>query len=121
MKKIYLCAFLLLAGCAKQPGDIVAVSVPTDSYMQMSCPQLTTQKADKALELDGLSNKQAETANRDAAWMTIVHVPMASMAGGDNSKKIAQLKGEVTAIDQAYKAKGCAAQTQTPGQTTPKQ
>lgn len=120
MKKILLCALLLLAGCAKQPGDIAAASVPTDPYMQMSCADLVTQKADKQQQLDGLSNKQAEVANRDAAWMTIVHVPVASMTQGDNAKQIARLKGEVNAIDQAYQGKGCATQAQTPAQATPK-
>jgi len=120
MKKLPLCALLLLAGCARQPDDIVAVSVPTDSYMQISCPDLATQKADKQQELDGLSSKQAEVANRDAAWMTIVHVPVASMTQGDNAKEIARLKGEVGAIDQAYQSKGCATQTVTPSDTKPK-
>jgi len=120
MKKILLCGLLLLAGCARQPDDIVAVSVPTDSYTQMSCQDLVTQKADKQQQLDALSNKQAEVANRDAAWMTIVHVPVASMTQGDNAKQIAQLKGEVNAIDQAYQSKGCATQTQGPAEAKPK-
>lgn len=120
MKKILPCALLLLAGCARQPGDIVAVSVPTDSYTQMRCQDLTTQKADKQQQLDALSDKQAEVANRDAAWMAMVHVPVASMTQGDNADEIGRLKGEVSAIDQAYQSKGCTTQVETPIDKKPK-
>lgn len=113
MKKTVLCALLVLAGCAKQPGDIVAAAVPTDSYMQMGCADLTTAKSGKETELGTLSGRQEETANRDAAWMTIVHVPVASMTRGDNAKDIARLKGELAAIDHAYQAKSCGAPAQT--------
>lgn len=114
MKKTVLCALLLLvAGCAKQPGDIVAAAVPTDSYMQMSCADLTAAKSSKETELGTLSGQQEEAANRDAAWMAIVHVPVASMTKGDHSKDIARLKGELAAIDHAYQAKSCGAPVQT--------
>jgi uncharacterized protein YfaP (DUF2135 family) len=109
MKKSVLLLLLLVAGCAKQPGDIVAASVPTDPYMAMDCPTLASARAGKQAELDALSSRQTETANRDAAWMTIIHVPVASMARGDDAKKIAGLKGEINAMDQASQAKACGA------------
>jgi hypothetical protein len=119
MKKSFLCALLLLAGCARQPGDIVAVSVPTDPYMQMTCADLMAQKADKQQQLDALSDKQAEVASRDAGWVAIVHVPVASITEGDNADDIARLKGEVGAIDQAYRSKGCGVRTGTPMEKKP--
>jgi hypothetical protein len=118
MKKSVLCALLLLAGCAKQPGDIVAASVPTDSYMQMSCENLAAEKSGKETQLGTLSGQQEETANRDGAWMTIIHVPVASMAGGDHGKEIAELKGQLAAIDKASQAKSCGV---APAQTPAKQ
>jgi uncharacterized protein YfaP (DUF2135 family) len=116
MRRSVFCALLLLAACAKQPGDIVAASVPTDTYSQMTCESLVSQKAEKQAELDGLSSKQENTAKRDAAWMVIVHVPVASLSQGDNSKQIANLKGQLNAIDQSYQAKSCATQAQTTAQ-----
>ena len=102
MKKTMFWAVLaLLAGCAKQPGDIVAASVPTDSYMQMGCQNLVAEKNSKQAELDTLSLQQQKTAERDAAWVAIVHVPVASMASGDQAARISTLKGEVNAIEQA--------------------
>jgi hypothetical protein len=115
MNRTVLCALLLLlAGCAKQPGDIVAASVPTDAYSQMTCAGLASEKAHKQTELGGLSSKQEEMANRDAAWMMIVHVPVASLSQGDHAKRIADLKGQLNAIDQSYQSKSCA----TPARTT---
>ncbi|MDB5522693.1 MAG: hypothetical protein JWM58_456 [Rhizobium sp.] len=99
---------LLLSGCAKQPGDIVAAAIPTDAYLQMSCENLASERAGKESQLGTLSGAQEETANRDAAWMAIIHVPVASMSRGDNAKQIAELKGQINAIDQASQAKTCA-------------
>jgi hypothetical protein len=100
---------LLLAGCAKQPGDIVASSVPTDPYMQMSCQSLATERDSKETQLGTLSSQQEQTANRDGAWMAMVHIPVASMAGGDHAGEIADLKGQIAAIDRAAQAKSCSA------------
>jgi hypothetical protein len=101
---------LLLAGCAKQPGDIVASSVPTDPYMQMDCRSLTSERSAKETRLGTLSGEQEETANRDGAWMAMVHIPVASLAGGDHADEIADLKGQIAAIDRAAQAKSCSPQ-----------
>jgi hypothetical protein len=98
---------VLLAACAKQPGDIVATSVPVDPYMQMSCRSLATERDGKETRLGTLSGEQEETANRDAAWMAMVHIPVASMASGDHADEIANLKGQIAAIDRAAQAKSC--------------
>jgi hypothetical protein len=108
MKRPILWAVLvLLAGCAKQPGDIVAASVPSDSYMRMGCQSLAAEKNSKQAELDTLSLQQQKTAERDAAWVAIIHVPVASMANGDQAARISTLKGEVNAIEHARRAKAC--------------
>jgi hypothetical protein len=108
MKKVVSWAILaLLAACARQPGDIVAASVPTDPYMQMSCQSLAVERDGKETRLGTLSGEQEETANRDAAWMAMVHIPVASMANGDHADEIADLKGQIAAIDQAAQAKSC--------------
>lgn len=107
MKKSVLCTFLLLAGCAKPPGEIAASAVSADPYMQMSCEQLASEKARHTASLESLSGEQAETAKRDEAWMAIVHVPVASMSKGDKEPEIANLKGRLNAIESASRAKGC--------------
>lgn len=98
---------LLLAGCAKPPGEIAPAAISADPYRQMSCAGLGSEKARKEAELERLSNHQQETADRDKAWMTIIHVPVASMANGDKEPEIARVKGELGAIENASRAKGC--------------
>ena len=107
MKKSVLCVLLLLAGCAKPPGDIAATAVSTDPYMQMNCASLAAEKAGKEAQLSRISSEQQETADRDAAWMTIIHVPVASMSKGDKEPEIARLKGQLNAISHASAAKSC--------------
>ena len=98
---------LLLAGCAKMPEDISASQVSADPYMQMSCERLASERAAKQAEYDRVAKIQEETSKRDEAWMAIVHVPVASMSNGDNEPQIASLKGQLNAISQASRAKGC--------------
>lgn len=109
MKRAWICALLLLAGCAKMPEDIAPTAVSADPYMQMSCEGLAQQRQVKQAELKRLEEQQAETSKRDEAWMVIVHVPVASMNGGDIEPQVASAKGHINAINQASQAKACPA------------
>jgi hypothetical protein len=100
---------LLLAGCAKMPKDIAPTAVSADPYMQMSCEGLAQERQAKQAELKRHEDIQTETSNRDKAWMTIVHVPVASMSGGDLEPQISRVKGQINAINQASQAKACPA------------
>lgn len=109
MKKVILCTLLLLAGCAKMPEDIAPAAVSADPYMQMDCASLSAEQQSKQTQLKSLGGQQTETSNRDKAWMAIVHVPVASMSSDDLEPQIANLKGQVNAINQASQAKACPA------------
>jgi len=109
MKKAWLCALLLVAGCAKMPDDIAPAATSSDPYMQMSCGSLAAERHKRQSELRRYEAHQTETANRDKAWMTIVHVPIGSMTNGDIEPQIASTKGHLTAINSAAQSKGCAA------------
>jgi len=75
--------------------------------MGMSCEQLASERASKQAQLDHHAKEQKDISDRDAAWMAIVHVPVASMSRGDREPQIATLKGQVNAIDHASRAKAC--------------
>lgn len=107
MRRAWIFAPLLMAGCAKMPDDIAPAPVSADPYMQMPCRNLASQRQARAAELERAEEHQTETSNRDAAWMTIVHIPVGSMTRGDIEPHIARLKGEITAINRAAQAKGC--------------
>ena len=109
MKKAWLCALLLVAGCAKMPEDIAPAAVAADPYMQMSCEGLAQQRQAKQMEFRRLEAHQTETSNRDKAWMTVLHVPVGSMTRGDLEPQIASTKGHINAINHASQAKGCPA------------
>ena len=100
-------AVLLLAGCAKMPEDIAPAPVSADPYMQMSCGRLASEKKATHAALKRAEEHQTETSNRDAAWMTIVHVPVGSMTRGDIEPQIARMKGQLNAIHRAAQARGC--------------
>jgi starvation-inducible outer membrane lipoprotein len=109
MKKVIFCTLLLLAGCAKMPDDIAPATVSADPYAQMTCENLAVERQSKQIELKRYVDQQTETANRDKAWMTIVHVPIGSMTNGDVEPQVANLKGQLNAINQASQAKACPA------------
>jgi len=108
MNKAWICALLLVAGCAKMPDDIAPAAVSAEPYMQMSCAGLAAARQNKHIELKRHEDHQTLTANRDKAWMTIVHVPIGSMTNGDIEPQIAGTKGHISAIDKAARSKGCA-------------
>ncbi|MFM2279610.1 MAG: hypothetical protein RLZZ444_1841 [Pseudomonadota bacterium] len=107
MKKSFLLLALLAAGCAKMPDEIQAVAVSADPYMAMECPQLSSEKVAAAAELARLEEAQLRAAQQDQAAMAVIHVPVASMRGKDQEAAVASAKGKVSAVNQAYAAKGC--------------
>jgi hypothetical protein len=108
MKPMILCALaLVVSGCARQPGQIAAVPVATDPYLQLSCPDLLADRAAKQVTQEGLEATQHKAAERDKGAMTVIHFPIAAMTGQDREDEVARGKGERAAIDAAMQSKGC--------------
>lgn len=109
MKTLKLAAVcvLTLTACAKQPDQIAAVEVGTDSYTRYSCSQLRNEKTKISQELENLSAKQKSAASGDAWGVFLLGLPVSSMSGNDQEALIAIAKGKVQAIDRQMVAKGC--------------
>jgi hypothetical protein len=109
MKTTALCAMAVLAsGCARQPDQIAASPVAANRYLQMSCAELLADRAGRKIEQARLEDAQHKAAEHDKAAMSVIHVPVASMAGHDREDEVARGKGELAAIDAAIQSKGCA-------------
>jgi hypothetical protein len=107
MKRALIPIIVLLTGCAKPPEDIVAAAVPADPYVRKSCVELAALHVERRQVLTELEARQRATAQEDRDAMWAVHVPMASIRGGDKEKDIAAAKGELQAIASASRSSGC--------------
>ena len=119
MKTINLAlgATLVLAGCATSPKDIQPTYVSPVLYQNLSCQQLAQEAARVSHEAQTATGAQTQQQSRDAVATTvgvIVFWPALFLIGGDkgNAAQIANLKGQMNAIEQASIAKNCGIQFQ---------
>jgi len=97
----------LLYGCAANPDKIDPAPVAIDAYLRDSCSQLTY---NKARDEDALASEEEEqrSVRRSDAWgIALIGLPVGRMAGGNREDQIAQLKGEIVAIDRVRTLCGC--------------
>jgi hypothetical protein len=107
MKRILIPVVLLLTACAKPPEDIAAAVVPVGPYVQKSCVELAALHVERRQALSELEARQRATAQEDRDAMWAVHIPMATVRGGDKAEEVASAKGELEAIASARRSGGC--------------
>lgn len=119
MKRLHLAAIapLLLAGCATSPDNIAATYVSPVPYQTMSCDQLRAEAQRVSAAAAAASGRQKQQAGSDAVAMGVSLVlfwPAIFFVGGDktNATQVAELKGEMQAIEDANSAKSCGIQFQ---------
>jgi outer membrane murein-binding lipoprotein Lpp len=119
MKLVHLTVVgsLVLAGCATSPKDIQASYVSPVPYQAMNCQQLGEEAQRVSAPAMAATGQQQSQANKDAVAMGValfVLWPAIFFVGGDkgNAAQIAQLKGEMNAIEQVNAAKNCGIQFQ---------
>ena len=106
-------ACLLLSGCATKPEDIAPSYVSSTTYSNMSCKQLQAEAENVSAAAQQATGAQAKKAGSDAAMMgvgLIVFWPALFFLkgdGGNTATEVAQLKGQMTAIDAVNKQKNC--------------
>ncbi|MEP7241501.1 MAG: hypothetical protein ABI697_11495 [Devosia sp.] len=108
---------LLLAGCATNPANIAATYVSPAPYQVMDCDQLRAEAQRVSAAAGAASGRQEKQAGGDAVAVGVSLVlfwPAIFFVGGDktNAAQVAQLKGEMQAIEQVNIAKSCGIQFQ---------
>jgi hypothetical protein len=108
---------LALAGCATRSENISAAYVSPIQYQSFSCQQLQEEAARVSARAAVASGAQDQKANNDAVATgvgVVLFWPALLFIKGDaaSAQEIAQLKGDMEAIEQANIAKKCGLQFQ---------
>jgi hypothetical protein len=115
---IVLLTALSLAGCASSAADVAPAYVSPIQYQTFTCPQLAAEAQRVSAAATAASGAQDNQRTKDALATTaavIVFWPAAFFVQGDkqNAAQLAQLKGQMDAIQQEAIAKNCNIQFQT--------
>ncbi|HEY0854954.1 MAG TPA: hypothetical protein VGD86_09010 [Devosia sp.] len=105
-------SLLFVSGCATNPKDITPNYVSPVLYQNLSCEQLAqeAQRVSNAAAVATGAQQSQVTKDGVATGVAIVLFwPALFFIGGDkqNAAQIAQLKGEMQAIEQANISKNC--------------
>lgn len=117
-KSIVVLMALSLAGCASRAADITPAYVSPIQYQSYTCPQLAAEAQRVSAAAAAASGVQDSQATKDAVATTVAVVvfwPTAFLVQGDkqNAAQLAQLKGQMDAIQQESIVKNCGIQFQT--------
>jgi hypothetical protein len=113
---------LIVAGCATRAENISAAYVSPIQYQSFTCAQLQEEAARVSARAAVASGAQDQKANNDAVATgvgVILFWPALFFIKGDaaSAQEIAQLKGDMDAIEQANIQKNCGLQFQRPDAT----
>ena len=115
---IFASAALALAGCASKGADVAPAYVSPIQYQSFTCPQLAAEAQRVSAAATAASGAQDSQATKDAVATTaavIIFWPAAFFVQGDkqNAAQLAQLKGQMDAVQQEFISKNCGIQFQT--------
>jgi precorrin-2 methylase len=96
-----------VSACAQNPKNIRAAYVSPENYKGFSCAQLSQedQRVQQALQSASASQKMAR--NKDTAALIVLGEPVTTSSGENIADQVANLKGQVVAVDQAKVANSC--------------
>jgi hypothetical protein len=109
---VAIVAALSVAGCASKSSDITAAYVSPVTYMNYTCQQLGLEAQSVSARAASLAGAQDDQRTRDqvaTGVAIVVFWPAAFLVGGDKqtSSELAQMKGQMVAIEQASIQKNC--------------
>jgi hypothetical protein len=108
-----------LCGCASSSEDIMPAYVSPVAYQSYTCQQLALEAqaiSTRAATLSGAQDKQRTNDGLATAAAVVIFWPAAFFVGGDKqtAAELAQMKGQMVAVEQASNAKKCGIQFQGP-------
>ena len=106
---------LVLAGCASKSADITPAYVSPVLYQGYTCQQLAQEAqgvSTRAAQVSGAQDKKRTDDQIATGVAVVVFWPAAFFVGGDGPQaaELAQLKGQMTAVEQASTQKKCGIQ-----------
>ena len=106
-----------LGGCASAAADITPTYVSPVTYQSYTCQQLGMEAQAISARAAALSGAQDSQRTKDAVATTaavIIFWPAAFLVGGDKqtAAELAQMKGQLIAVEQASIQKKCNIQFQ---------
>ena len=109
----------LLGACASSSGKIGATYVSPVAYQSYTCQQLALEAQSvsaRAATLSGAQDSQRSKDQLATAAAIVIFWPAAFLVGGDKqtAAELAQMKGQMTAIEQASIARKCNIEFQKP-------
>jgi hypothetical protein len=108
-----------LAGCASSSADITPAYVSPVLYQGYTCQQLAQEAqavSTRAASLSGVQDSKRTSDTLATTAAVVVFWPAAFFVGGDKqtAAELAQMKGQMVAIEQASIQKKCNIQFQKP-------
>ena len=114
---IAVLAAAAVAGCASRSAEITPAYVSPIMYQNHSCPQLAMEAqgvSARAAHVSGVQDQKRTNDQIATGVAIVVFWPAAFLVGGDGptAAELAQLKGQMVAIEQAAMQKNCGIQFQ---------
>ena len=109
----------VLCGCASKSSEISAAYVSPVTYQNHTCPQLAQEAQALSARATQVAGAQDQKRTNDAiatGVAVVVFWPAAFLVGGDgpSAAELANLKGQMNAVEQASIQKRCGIQFQAP-------
>ncbi len=98
---------LIDAGCAKSPESIAPAYISTVNYQSWSCAQLAEEQGRLNQALAEASTQQRNARTNDTIGVIFIGLPVSSLSGDNIAPQIANLKGQIVAVQQAASLKNC--------------
>ena len=109
----YACAAVLVAGCASRSSEISPAYVSPIAYQNHNCQQLAAEAqaiSARAAQVSGAQDQKRTNDQIATGVAIVVFWPAAFLVGGDGqmAAELANLKGQMVAIEQASIQRQCA-------------